>query len=110
MALPETDLARIKKWCDSIWPKHMWDQAKVEADVASTHVTIVEVRPDWMGGPVPTRFPIARLRYTKATGQWAIYWRDRNLKFHAYQHKRPSENVQSLLDYIRESKDPIFFG
>lgn len=108
MALPETDLTRIKKWCDSIWPKHMWDQARVEADVAPTYVAIVEVRPDWMGGPEPTRFPIARLRYTKATGQWAIYWRDRNLKFHEYRHKRPSKNVQSLLDYIREGKDPIF--
>jgi hypothetical protein len=74
VALPETDLARIKKWCDSIWPQHMWDQAKVEADVAPAYVTIVEVRPDWMVGPVPTRFPIARLRYTKTTGQWAIYW------------------------------------
>jgi hypothetical protein len=62
------------------------------------------------GRPQPTRFPIARLRYTKATGQWAIYWRDRNLKFHEYRHKRPSKNVQSLLDYIREGKDPIFFG
>lgn len=110
MALPETDLARIKKWCDSIWPEHMWAQAKVEADVAPTHVTIVEVRPDWRGGPESTRFPIARLRYTKTTGQWAIYWRDRNLKFHEYQHQRPSTNVQSLLDYISEGKDPIFFG
>ncbi|WP_188782303.1 DUF3024 domain-containing protein [Nocardioides phosphati] len=108
MALPETDLARIRKWCDSIWPQHLWDQAKVEPDIAPTHVTIVEVRPDWMGGPEPTRSPIARLRYTKTTGQWAIYWRDRNLKFHEY--KQPSKNVQSLFDYIRESKDPIFFG
>jgi hypothetical protein len=74
-----------QKWCDSIWPQHMWDQAKVEPDIAPTHVTIVEVRPDWMGGPEPTRFPIARLRYTKTTSKWAIYWRDRNLKFHEYQ-------------------------
>jgi len=26
-----------------------------------------------------TRFPIARLRYTKATRQWSLYWRDRHL-------------------------------
>lgn len=24
-----------------------------------------------------TRFPVARLRFTKATGLWSIYWRDR---------------------------------
>ena len=73
-------------------------------------MTIVEVRPDWMGGPEPTRFPIARLRYTKTAGQWAIYWRDRNLKFHEYRHKRPSKNVHPVLEYIRESKDPIVYG
>lgn len=86
----------------------MWDQAR-EADIAQTHVTIVEARPDWMGGPLATRFPIARLRYTKTTGRWTIDWRDRNLKFHEYQHKLPSKNVQSVQDHIR-SKGPIFFG
>lgn len=50
-----------------------------------------------------TRFPIARLRYTRATGLWAIYWRDRHLKFHADKHKRPTKSVQALLDYIETS-------
>jgi hypothetical protein len=27
-----------------------------------------------------TRFPIARLRYTKAAKHWSLYWRDRNLR------------------------------
>ena len=29
-----------------------------------------------------TRFPIARLRYTKAANRWSLYWRDRHLRFH----------------------------
>ena len=57
-----------------------------------------------------TRFPIARLRYTKSTGLWAIYWRDRNLKFHEYHRKRPTKNLQALLDHIETSGDPIFWG
>ena len=57
-----------------------------------------------------TRFPIARLRYTKSTGVWAIYWRDRNLKFHEYKRKRPNKRVQVLLDYIQDSGDAIFWG
>ncbi|MGO9079707.1 MAG: DUF3024 domain-containing protein [Streptosporangiaceae bacterium] len=31
-----------------------------------------------------TQFPVARLRYTKGTGRWSLYWRDRNLRFHIY--------------------------
>jgi hypothetical protein len=73
--------------------EHLWDQLKVEADVADRHVDIVEVSPPWDGVGEHTRGPIARLRYTKSPRQWAIYWRDRNLKFHEYKRKRPTKNV-----------------
>ena len=110
MAIPETDLRRIQTWCRRRVPEHLWPQVKVEADVDPRHVTIVEVRPPWDGVGEPTRSPIARLRYTVATGLWSIYWCDRNLRFHEYDRKRPSKNVQSLLDHIAESGDPIFWG
>jgi hypothetical protein len=45
--------------------------------------------PDW------TRFPIARLHYTKSTGLWTLYWRDRNLKYHRYDPLDPSPRVKS---------------
>lgn len=41
---------------------------------------------------------------------WAIYWRDRHLKFHEYKRKRPTKNGQALLDHIGTSGDPIFLG
>ncbi len=44
--------------------------------------------------------PIARLSYTKKTGLWTLYWRDRHLKFHRYQFLDPSPHVQDLLDHI----------
>ncbi len=91
-------------------PEHLYDQVRVEADVSERHVDIVEVRPPWDGEGEHTRFPIARLRYTKSTGVWTIYWRDRNLKFHEYKRKRPNKRVQALLDYIQDSGDAIFWG
>lgn len=110
MALPETDLHRIARWCRDRVPEHLWPELKVEADVEPRHVTIVEVRPPWYGVDDHTRFPIARPRYTASTGQWAIYWRDRHLKFHEYKSKRPTKNVQVLLDHIESSGDPISWG
>lgn len=100
---------RIQIWCDDKVPRHLWDQVEVEADVADRHVTIVEVRPPWDGRGDHTRFPIARLRYTKTTGLWSLYWRDRHLKFHEYDIA-PTAYVQDLLDHIGNSGDPIFFG
>jgi len=77
LVLPETDLHRIRLWARERVPEHLWDELKVEADVADRRVTIVEVRPPWDGVGEHTRFPIARLRYTRTTGLWSIYWRDR---------------------------------
>jgi hypothetical protein len=110
MALPEADLHRIRVWARERVPENLWDQVRVEADVSDRHVDIVEVRPPWDGVGEHTRFPIARLRFTKSTGLWAIYWRDRNLTFHEYKRKRPAKNVQVLLDHIESGSDPIFWG
>jgi len=110
MAMPELDLKRIQRWCDERVPEQYRDKIRVICAVGRGYVTIFETRPDWRGGPEWTEFPIARLCYHTGTGQWTIYWRDRNLKFHKYERKRPTKNVQSLLDYIGSHEDPIFFG
>lgn len=105
MGISQFDLVRIRRWCDARVPKHLWDQLKVDADVTERHITIVEVRPPWDGQGEHTRFPIARLRYTKSTKLWSLYWRNRNLKLHAYDIE-PSPLVDDLLDYIENSATP----
>ena len=76
------------------------------------HLTICECRPPWREDVRPdwTRFPIARLRYTRTTGLWTLYWRDQNLKYHRHQPLDPSPRVQDLLDYSDDPADPIFWG
>jgi len=85
--LPELDVARVQRWCAAQVPEHLRGEIRVECDLATRHLTICECRPPWRDdlGPEWTRFPIARLHYTKTTGLWTLYWRDRNLKFHRYQ-------------------------
>lgn len=45
LALPETDLRRLRLWARERVPEHLWDCVKVEADVSDCYVDIVEVRP-----------------------------------------------------------------
>ena len=115
MTLPETDLARIRRWVDARnarLPERVRDQIRNEINVDDRAVTILECRPPWRAdfGPDWTRFPIARLRYTKARREWQIYWRDRNLKFHAYDLVPPSANVDTLLAEIDADPTCIFWG
>jgi hypothetical protein len=110
--LPELDVARVRRWCAERVPADLQDQLRVEIDVTTRHMTIMECRPPWdePAGSDWTRFPIARLRYTKATKQWSLYWRDRHLRFHRYDQLEPSEQVTHLL--IEVDADPIciFWG
>ncbi|MBO0879562.1 MAG: hypothetical protein J2P17_04170 [Mycobacterium sp.] len=47
MALPELDVARVRRWCRERVPAHARDEVRVEADIGSRHVTVVECRPPW---------------------------------------------------------------
>jgi Protein of unknown function (DUF3024) len=110
--LPELDVARVRRWCDKRVRESVRDQVRIECEEAPRHMTIVECRPPWQpdAGPEWTRFPIARLRYTKTNRTWSLYWRDRNLKFHAYDLCPPSATVQDLLDEIDRDPTAIFWG
>jgi hypothetical protein len=93
-------------------PEQVRDQVRVEVDVAERHLTIVECRPLWReeSGRDWTRFPIARLRYTKATRLWTLYWRDRNLRFHEYDLVPPAASVEDLLAQVDRDPTAIFWG
>jgi hypothetical protein len=110
--MPETDVARVQRWCRARTPDHIRDEVRVELDVADRHVTIVECRPPWRAdlGPEWTRFPIARLRYVKATGLWSLFWRDRHQKFHAYDRVPASVNIETLLEEVDRDPTGIFWG
>ena len=62
-----------------------------------------------MGSKWP-RFPIARLRYAKATAPWSLWWRDGNLRFHAYDLVAPSATVEELLAEVDRYPMAIFWG
>jgi hypothetical protein len=93
-------------------PEHVRDEVRVEVEVADRHLTIVECRPGWRAdaGAGWTRFPIARLRYVKSTSVWSLYWRDRNLRFHAYDLVAATASIEDLLAELDRDPTAIFWG
>ena len=110
--LLELDVARVRRWCQQCVPEPARGELKVECDVAPRHLTIVECRPPWGEdiGAEWTRFPIARLRYTRATGEWSLYWRDCHRRFHSYDRITPSPRVDDLLQELDRDPTAIFWG
>jgi len=110
--LPETDVARVQRWCRDKVPAHIRDEVRVEVDLAERYLTIVECRRSWRAdaGAEWIRFPIARLRYTKSAGMWSLYWRDRNLRFRAYDLVAPTAGIEELLAELDRDPTAIFWG
>ncbi len=112
MAVPETDLARIRRFCEKQVPPEMWDQVRVEHRVRGRTVTIVEHRPPWNPalGTEWTDTPQARMKYDDQTKGWTLYWFDRNSRAHAYDLLEPDQPIERLLAEYDDDPTCIFKG
>ncbi len=108
--LPETDLARIARYCADRVPAHVRKEVQVEFETRGRAVTIVETRPPWTGGDQPwTRLKVAQLRYRPGTTDWTLHWRDRNERWFDYDDLL-SGTAAELLAEIDEDPTCIFWG
>jgi Protein of unknown function (DUF3024) len=108
--LPDLDVARIRRYCDSRVPAHLRDEARVEASSRGKNVSIYDCRPPW--SPELTewsRVPIAQLRYDADHNHWTLYWADRNSRWHRYERLEPG-TVDELLAEIDNDPTCIFWG
>jgi hypothetical protein len=42
--------------------------------------------------------------------RWSLYWRDRNLRFHAYDLVSPTASIEELLAEVDRDPTAIFWG
>jgi hypothetical protein len=109
--LPDIDLARARRWCAAAVPAHVLHQVRVEPHVHGRHVTLCETRVPFDGVGEWTHFPFARLRYRVAARDWALYWRDRNERWHEYaQGNRQFGTMEELLAEVDADPTHIFRG
>src|SRR6266511_5341653 len=67
---PETDVARVRRYCQRRVPPHARDQVRLETVVRGSAITIIERRAPWRDdfGPEWSRLKVAQLRYDP--GAW----------------------------------------
>ncbi|MFF0338364.1 DUF3024 domain-containing protein [Kribbella sp. NPDC004875] len=112
MTVPESDVARVQRWCAIRVPENARDQLRIECELAQRHLTIVERRPPWHEnlGPDWTTSAIARLRYNTTDKSWTLHWSDQHQRFHLYDQLAPSRSIDDLLAEIDRDPTSIFWG
>jgi Protein of unknown function (DUF3024) len=109
-APPETDLAKIQKYCQTRVPTRLRRQVRIEASVRGGSVTIFDCRPSWQSNLTEwSKVRVAQLRYNASTHQWSLYWADRNGRWHRYDDLPPGPAHQ-VLQEIESDPTGIFWG
>jgi len=112
VTLPETDVARLQRFCDSRVPRKLRDKIRVEMRRRGKSVTILERSPVDPRDPAGKWFEVnvAQLRYDDTTAGWTLYWSDRNGRWHRYDLVEPHQPVTRLLAEIEADPTCIFWG
>ena len=113
--IPDRDRARVERWVyarNEEIPKQARGTVRVELDIGDRALTIFESHPPWQPERSAdwTRAAVARLRYTKTSDEWSLYWPDRNSDFHEYDAVSPTRYVVHLLAEIDRDPTGIFWG
>jgi hypothetical protein len=111
-AVPDVDLARIRRYCEDQVPVELRDAIRVECRVRGKTVTIVERRPPWptAEGAEWMELPQARMKYDERTSAWTLYWFDRNSRAHRYDLIDPHQPITRILDEVENDPTCIFRG
>ncbi len=114
MAIPELEMARVRKrldsFCDRV-PPHARDQVWYGWRVRGNQVTVSEQRPAWRGPPGEvTVHEFARFQYDPETHHWMLKWSDRNGRFHPYEEFEKVRSFDRIVDEVESDPTCIFFG
>ena len=108
--VPDLDLARVRRYCDTKIPAQVRDEARIEVDVDGTAVTILDCRAPWQPDVVEwSRSPVAQLRYNPAAEVWTLYSADRNGRWRRYDELEPG-TVDNLLAELDADPYGTFWG
>jgi hypothetical protein len=105
--LIETKLA---EYCDKKIPFHARDQVKLTYKIIGNKVNLIETRPYHMNPSVWTGAPVTQFRFDPETKKWALYFMDRNSRWHLYDLAKPSADFEDMLKELDLDPTGIFWG
>ena len=102
--------AHLDRYVVNLVPPHAQNKVHIGYLVKGMAITLFERRPYWKDNTVWTKSDIARVRYSKAAGEWPLYCREQHGKWHAYDPLPPTPDFGVVLREIKADPTGIFWG
>ena len=113
MAFDDIELARIQRAVGALCGRRnrpeLKDEVSLEYRVEGHDVTVFERRRKWKG-PGFTEGGVAKLKYVRRAGEWRLFWRRADLKWHSYSPLASSTDLPTLVAEIDADPNACFFG
>lgn len=71
---------------------------------------LFNLRPFWSDPSRIIQSEFAKIRYTKSTDTWSLYWMRASGKWESYEPHPTAKNLQELLTIIKADEYNCFFG
>lgn len=89
-------------------PAEIADKIKNVVEKVKGGYILIETRPRWDGSPGPwTRYPVAKIIFSKPTKLWKLYWKRASGEWCFYGEYKTLDKV---LKAIKEDKNGCFWG
>lgn len=102
--------ALLTNYCQKKIPSHVSDRVRLDFQIRGNNVRLIEKRPRFRSLENWVETCVAQMRYQPNTGKWALYWADRNSRWHPYNELSPQKDFANLLAEIDEDPTCIFWG
>ena len=102
--------AHLDRFIVNLIPKHAQNKVRIGYVAKGMAITLFEQRPHWKDKTIWIKSDVARVRYTKAYGEWTLYFKDRNENWHAYDPLPPTPDFGAVLREIKADPTGIFWG
>jgi len=112
MPISEIERRKAEKvlaaYCGERTNPSLRDQLEIVFRVEGNCAYVSERRPDWQDSSIVRDHDIAKFRFVVNRRAWTLYWRDSNLKWHAFPDCAPARDIAELLPVV--DSEPIFYG
>lgn len=114
MALSAFEKKRVEKifaeYCEQKVPPDIRDQVRIEFQIKSDEVCLLESRPVWDDPSRWTSMKVARFKKDHKTETWQLFWADRNDRWKPYPPLPYHRDIEKLLDEVEKNETGAFWG
>lgn len=101
---------KLLAYCQRKIPAHLHNEIRLNFKFRGNSITLFESRPAFGMPEKWVDIPVAQFRYDTGDNLWALFWADRNTRWHPDMEIDPLKDFDRLLQEVDRDPTGIYWG